>query len=71
MSSLERRLAADDSHSDFSVPNLVPLVGEQKAADFFRRNVFYQFTSWRVNISEGEETKKLARTLALQMVARN
>ena len=35
--SLERRLAMESYGGDFSVPNLVPLVGAQKAEAFFRR----------------------------------
>jgi tetratricopeptide (TPR) repeat protein len=65
--SLESRLAEENSHSDFSVPNLVPLVGEQKAAAFFRR--LFSNADVEVSIQQGEETKKLARKLALEMVA--
>ena len=67
MKSLERRLTANEYGPDFSVPNLVPLVGEQRASAFFRR-VFTNST-FELSISQGEETRKLARGLALEMVA--
>jgi len=45
----------------------VPLVCEQRASAFFRR-VFTNST-FELSISQGEETRKLARGLALEMVA--
>lgn len=65
LKSLEDKLAAESSNSSFSVPNLVALVGEQKATEFFR-HVFS--TSTVIEVDEGEETKKLGRKLALDMI---
>jgi tetratricopeptide (TPR) repeat protein len=63
--SLERRLAME--RSEFEVPNLVPLVGAQKAEAFFRRA--FSRSEMEMNVAQGEETKKLARKVALEMVA--
>lgn len=67
MKSLERRLAVNDYSPDFSVPNLVPLVGEQRATAFIRH--FLTNSTFELSVAQGEETKKLARGLALEMVA--
>lgn len=66
MNSLERRLVTENYSSEFVIPNLVPLVGEQKAAALLRR--IFSSTSIEVTISQGEETKRLARKIALEMV---
>lgn len=67
MKSLERRLNANEYEAAFTVPNLVPIVGEQRASAFIRR-VFTNST-FELNVTQGEETKQLARRLALEMVA--
>jgi tetratricopeptide (TPR) repeat protein len=69
LKSLERRLVANENEysPDFSVPNLVPIVGEQRASAFIRR-VFTNST-FELSVVQGEETKQLARKLALEMVA--
>jgi tetratricopeptide (TPR) repeat protein len=64
--SLERRLATQIYDRSLSLPNLVPLVGAQKAEAFIRRALTN--SNLVISVSQGEETKKLARKLALEMV---
>lgn len=66
LKSLKDQLATGNPSSELSVPNLVPLVGEERAADFFR-NVFSN-SAVKVEIEQGEDTKKLARKIALEMI---
>ena len=66
MKSLEQQLAANDYGVDFSLPNVVPLVGEQRASAFIRRVLTN--SSLELSVAQGEETKKLARKLALELV---
>lgn len=67
MKSLERRLAREAVPGvQFSMPNLVPLVGEEKTTNFLRH--VFSTTAVQVSIQQGEETKKIARQMALEMV---
>ena len=69
MKSLETQLAqienADDKQS-LRVPDLVSLAGQEKAETFLRRAL--RTANVSLEISQGEETKRLARKLALSMI---
>lgn len=70
MTSLERRLARsqdDDNFQQLQLPNLVSLVGTNKAEEFLRRALRTSHAD--IDIMQGDETKRLARKLALEMVA--
>lgn len=67
MASLERQLASTGEYrTEFTVPNLVPLVGEQKTTNFLR--YIFSHRSLEVGVPQRSETAKLARKLALEMV---
>jgi len=66
LKSLNEQLESGNLSGQFSIPNLVPLVGEQKTAEFFRH--VFSTASVGVSIEQGEATKKVARQVALEMV---
>ena len=68
MKFLERNLARVDQenyHQQFSIPNLVPMIGREKAEAFLRRVL--QKSGVEIEVAQGEETKSLARRLALEL----
>ena len=66
LKSLERELASPSEYrSNVRVPNLVSLVGEQKAEDFLRRALQQENVTLSI---DGEATSKLAQKLALELI---
>ncbi|MSU57055.1 MAG: hypothetical protein EXS35_02560 [Pedosphaera sp.] len=69
MKMLERRLArlaGQNYQQELSVPDLVALVGKEKAEAFLRRAVVK--ANVEIKVEQGEETQKLARKLALELM---
>ena len=67
LKSLERELASPSEYgNNLRVPNLVSLVGAQKAEDFLRRAL--QKENVTLSIDEGNATSKLAQKLALELI---
>jgi tetratricopeptide (TPR) repeat protein len=72
LQTLDRKLAAEQSEegyryqSNLQVPDLVPLVGPEKAEAFLRRALVK--STAQLNIDAGTATDKLAQKLALELV---
>ena len=63
---LTRKTEDPFQRRQINVPDLVTLVGEKNATDFFKKAL--KTKNVELNIQHGEETKSLARKLALQSV---
>jgi tetratricopeptide (TPR) repeat protein len=73
LQALDRKLAAQQSgegyryQSSLQVPDLVPLVGPEKAGAFLRRALVK--STAQLNIESGTATDKLAQKLALELIS--